>query len=438
MGRRRLRTRTRERLIRAGLVALVFSAPVVTAATLLKAASGTGQMQLAAPSAAESAVGTPPNVVPLVAGVLYTNGPVKVNWNGVNIDVKNSSYAYTGGETVNTAPNAMGILRLTGGNTVFICPGSKVRLSRDKAGGFSLDIAEGSSRFMFDTKTPFQVKVNDTVLTPESAVPPPGDSAEEPMYVGEAQAQKDGGALLSSLKNNLRVNAEGTGEGAKTVSAIEGEIVTVPGPGKKGTTKTTTGAAPAQGSARDGGGRTVSKIKIPEKVFSTMAVTVSPANGKAKGIGYLCKLQQLKEYADNLALLLAKQQEQDAQTTDNGTSELAATEFEDGSQPEQVADSGTAAEPPEPDPAPPVAPPDIPGLVVADAGAPDPFVPGLSPAAGGPGDAGGPSPGDSPIVLAPPGAPGGGGSAGGGVPIVLPPPLVPGGGSGGGPVVSPS
>ena len=395
MGRHRIRTRTKERLIRLGLIALVMSAPIATAATLIKAASGTGQMQLSVPSAAESAIGTPPDVVPLVAGVLYTNGPVKVNWNGVDIDVNNSSYAYTGGEVVTTAPEAMGILRLPGGNTVVICPGSKVRLSRDKAGGFILDIAEGSSRFMFDIKMPFQVKVNDTVLTPESAVPPPGDSSEKPMYVGEAQAMKDGGCVLCGLKNNMRVTVSSTGEGAKTVSAIEGEIVTVPGPEKPGAAATTQPMVPAGGSVRDGGEGQVKKTRIPEKVFSAMAVSADPASGGAKGIGYLCKCQQIKEYGENLALTLAKQQE-------------------------QVADSGTSAEPLEPDPAPTVAPPDIPGLVVSDAGAPDPFVPGLSPAAGGPGEAGA----TPPVADAPP--------------IILPPPLVPGSGTGGGGVVSPS
>lgn len=389
------------------IVSAVLSAPVVLATYLVNAASGASEIPIAARSSQEQKSPERAPVVPLVAGVLYTNGPVKVNWHGVPIRVDSSSYAYTGGELVTTAPNAMGILRLRGGSTIFICPGSRVRVSHSSTGGYVLNIVDGSSRFMFDANTPFAVRLNDIVMTPGTAAPPPQDAAQTSMFVGEAQAEKDGGCLLCALQNGMWVSAPGLTQGTQqSVAAGAGQIIAVPGPQKRGKTTTT---ALTGSPTRDGDASGVTTIEIPQDLVSTMTAGVGPDGGGVRGIGYLCKCRKLKEYAE-----LAAQAGGAAERSD-------ASGDHDALQVDAAAPAGPAGSstPAVPDPAPAVTPPAIPGLVVAESGPPDPFVPGLIPAAGD-----GSAPGDPPPVLD--------------TPIIVPPPLIPGSGPGGGGVVSPS
>lgn len=380
--------------------ALVISAPVSVAAILINAASGAAQpVSLGLPSVAppDSAAS---RAVPVVAGVLYTNGPVKVDWNGVNIPVQNSSYAYTGGELITTPPNGMGILRLGNGGTVFVCPGSKIRLSRTPAGDFTVDVAEGKSRFLFPAETPFRVRVNDTILTPDTSAPPLGESAQPAIFAGEVESTKNGGCLLCGLQNNLNVAGPGAASASGALSALAGQIVTVPGTPKPG--------AAAAASNAAGGGQKVSVLDMPQNVRSTLQAGLDAAGRSA---GFLCKCRELREYTVKVAELMARQQAEDTADSERTEAEIA------------LAASGDPELLP-PDAAPPVAPPTIPGFELADSGAPD-FLPGLVPAAG-PGSAG-ELPGSA---GEPPALPD--------TPIIVPPPFVPGSGAGGGGVVSPS
>lgn len=369
----------------AGLLAIVISAPVAVAAMLIKAASSAslpadGLQVVQAPAASTPESSTPPAAPanPLIAGMLYTNGPVKVDWQGVNIPVQNSSYAYTGGELVSTSPTGMGILQLgRGGGTVFICPGSKVRLSRDDSGQITVDVVAGKSRFEFPAGKPFQVRVNDTVLTPDSAAPSVPDAPQPAVVAGEVESTKNGGCLLCGLKNNLKVSNPGGAAEGGSLSALAGQIVTVPG-----------AAAPGKPSVLD----------LPDTVRATLQAGLGSGG---QGAGFLCKCGELKKYAVELAALLERQTaEPSAPDAEGQTSELV-----------RVVDT-----PAPPDPAPPVQPPELPGFVLAETGPPDPFVPGLIPAAGE--ENAGP-PADTPVVI-------------------VPPPFVPGSGPGGGAVVSPS
>jgi hypothetical protein len=135
--------RLKQTLVSAALLAAVLTAPVALAAYMIDAATTAGLEYLAAATTTEPVTPAAPPATPLVIGQLYTTGPAQVDWNGVRIPVEDSSYAYAGGELISTPPGAMGILRLGDNGTVFICPGSQVRLSREPSGRYSA--AAGSS-----------------------------------------------------------------------------------------------------------------------------------------------------------------------------------------------------------------------------------------------------------------------------------------------------
>ncbi len=121
------------------------------------------------------------------------------------------------------------------------------------------------------------------------------------------------------------------------------------------------------------------------------------SNG-ATGLGYLCKCRELKDYAERVGDRFA------------GEPGLALAQNENPDGPTSDASPGL---PQLPDSQPAVAPPPVPDVTVAEGGEPDPFVPGLLPAAG---EQQPQSDSD----------------------VVVPPPLVPGSGPGGGGTVSSS
>ena len=301
-----------------------------------------------------------------MSGVLYTNGPVKVNWNGVQMPVENSTYAYTGGELIQTAPGAMGILKLDTGSVVFICPDSSIRVSRDAAGETRVDVVQGGGRFMFTENDRFRVQVNNTTL---SAAPDAGNAPAKHAYTGESVASRDGGCVLCTLSKNLNVSVNEPGA-RRSVMAAGGDIVTVKGAGSSG-------------------GDMIFTVKLPGNLLAGMR-SAMVANG-VQGLGYLCKCRELRDYAERAGVMTAG-------LADGGTGPVT---------------DGNPDAPQLPTAQPAVAPPPVPDVTVADSGEPNPFVPGLLPAAG-----------ES--------------QPQGGSDVVVPPPLVPGSGPGGGSTVSSS
>ncbi len=374
--------RKRNALLVLLLLTVVLGAPVAVGTYFLNAASAPSpirysdtesELDRVAGKPLDSGVVSGRGTSPLVSGTLYTSGSAKVNWSGIQMPVENTTYAYLGGELISTAPNAMGILKLDSGSVVFICPNSRVRVSRESSGEMVVEVISGSGRFMLEEDDPFRVQVNNTVL---SAAPnASGESLTRHAYSGESVAVEDGGCVLCNLSKNLAVRVN-DGSSRQTVTARGGEIVTVKG----------AGGAP--------GSNPISSLKLPGNVFASMRAAMV-SNG-ATGLGYLCKCRELRDYAERAGEGLAAQP-QLALTTVVG---------------EPLSDA-TPGLPQLPNSQPAVAPPPVPDLTVVDGGEPNPFVPGLLPAAGEPQPES-----DSNIVI--------------------PPPLVPGSGSGGGGTVSSS
>ncbi len=329
------------------------------------------------------------SVLPLVSGTLYTNGAVKVDWNGIRMPVENTTYVYTGGEVVDTAPDAMGILKLDDGGSIFICPNSRLRLSRDSSGVILLEVLRGGGRFVFDNDERFVVRVNDAMLT---SAPKTADETLKPQrpYTGEAETAQGGGCVLCNLSSNLTVSVEDRGsKRSRQISA--GEVVSVRGRGER-----LDGQADAD--------ELFSVMRLPEHLFASIRASLN-SNG-ARGIGYLCKCGALRDYAADAGSRQARGAGIGSEGELAFSTTLASADDGAGDPFGDAAPSFGDL----PDDQPAVEPPPVPGVTVADAAEPDPFLPGLLPAAGEPSDS-------QPVV-------------------VLPPPLVPGSGSGGGGVVS--
>ncbi len=339
-------------------------------------------------------VATDPYATPksLVTGVLYTKGKAMVDWNGARIPVENGSYAYVGGEIIEMAPDAIGVLKLADGGSVHICPGARVRLSRSSSGEFYLNINRGASRFKFRADKAFEVKVNDVVMT--SAVSPQSAGPND-FVTAEVHAKQKSGCIVCGLKSNLKVTSLGKDGNENSTTSPAGELLDV---------NTGTGN---QASS-------LVKTPIPADIMSGM--TPASAGGTGQGNAYLCRCQEIQQYAKDLA----EANRAIAQAITEAPPKTAPTE--------QVVDTtapptGPVVEPPSdqsiaeaaippPATAPPVAPPIAPPLALAVPGAPDPFDPNVlpPPAAGEP---------DEPI-------------------LVVAPPVIPVAGSGGGLPASPS
>ena len=289
-----------------------------------------------------------------VTGVLYTRGRATVDWNGVSIPVQDGSYAYEGGESIGVSGDGMGLLRLSDGSSVFLCGGSRARLSRAEDGRPVLEILKGASRFVFRRAQAFQVRAGETVVEPSSIRP---ESTEEEFFVGEAKAYEDGGCLLCALKNDLSLALERAPDTRAQVPA--GNIARLePEPGPDGALR-------------------VGMDPIPGKAMSLIRAASA---GDGAGAQYLCRCDELEEFL----------RERGAQVAEGDP---------DTPLPE--------TEPRVPESMPEILPPDAPPLALAEPGPPDPFDPNVlpPPAAGEP---------FSPVItVAPPATPGGRNGGGG-------------------------
>jgi hypothetical protein len=287
--------------------------------------------------------------------VLYTRGRALVDWNGVAIPVQDGSYAYEGGETVTLEPDAMGLLRLSDGSSVFICPGATARLRNTAGGAVELELIRGSSRFAFPRDRRFLVRANAALLGPSDLRP---ESRGEPYFVGEARAHEEGTCVLCALKNDISLALERAPERrehaqAGTVAEIRPQDAT-------------------------GDGFVVGRTPIPDEA---MALIRAASAGDGAGGQYLCRCDELYRYARERGSRVAAQDQ---------------------------ANQPPGTRPQVPDAVPEILPPDAPPLALAEPGPPDPFDPNLlpPPAAG--------EPGDAVVTVAPPAVPGGG-TGGGGV-----------------------
>ena len=129
--------KVKDTLLGLTLLALVLTGPAAVAAYLLSGQGAEVPLILAAAGTGATASETPkpgsrPSAAPLLTGVLYTRGTAQVDWNGEKIPVSDGSYAYLGGEVVSTGPGDMGVLRLDENDRVYMCPGSRMSVSREQ------------------------------------------------------------------------------------------------------------------------------------------------------------------------------------------------------------------------------------------------------------------------------------------------------------------
>ena len=331
----------KEPFLVAALLLGIFVGPVALANYLLASGPAAPQLQLAAVTdgiapGLEEGQPSGEGASALVAGVLYTSGKATINWNGVSLPIENGSYAYVGGEAITTEPESMAILQLAGGDLIYLCPESTLTVERTPDGRYAMHLAQGTSRFVISSGTPFEIHANETVLKPGEGSDP--DRA----YVGEIKAHQDSGCLVCNLQNSVQVEAVDL-----DAVAVAGQFIDVrPAVAEPGSeTVPEAATAPLELDAS----------QIPPDLFGAIQASFAAAGGAGGSTEYLCRCQDLKRYADGVGVQVAE------------------------------AEPSPDAQPPAPAPevAPPVAPPDAPALALAEPGVPtlDPNV--LPPPAAG-------------------------------------------------------
>jgi hypothetical protein len=356
----------RNTLATLALLALVFSGPAAVAAYLFSTETNTAPLMLSAVDAGDgAATGAPVGTAaePVLMGVLYTRGSALVDWNGVKIPVENGSYAYLGGEAITTAPDAMGILELDRGGSIYTCPGSRLSVSRSDSGAVNVRISRGTGRFALQPGTDFRIQAKRGVLTPSAE----GGDPQGPT-VGEVSVFEDHpGGVVCGFANSVDVagyGASGTGAPMALGTASPGQIVDL-------------ARALDEEQGTSGSPVAMHPIAMPAGVQDWLQAN-APYPAHPGPIGYLCRCLELKRYADA-----------------DGIPDAAIV-------PRMLPpDTGTAALAPASDS--PVAPPLAPSVMLAEPGAPDPADPGMPLS----------SPPPAPLTVPPPLIPAGG--SGGGV-----------------------
>lgn len=360
-------------LIRFFLIGTAILAPLLVATQFVRAASAPASqlrgalvsqsLQLA--QGTRGAAQSGPSKTSPITAVLYTTGSATVSWNGRDFAVNNGSYAYVGGESIQMAPNSIGLLQLSNGSSVYACAGSSLSITRADSGAYRLDIGRGSSRFSFKPGTDFKVRANDTQIAPTASV---GGEERE----GEVLARANGGALVCELSEGLKVSTAGADVAPSSAFSGLGRITEVV-PTQAGVTTTTT--------------------PIP-----ATAIAASANSSGASGPVFLCQCEDLKRQLDEFVA---------PQIADGQAGEVepqADSTVSEAGPAEATADTSETV-------APPVVPPDAPPVTLAEPGIPDPFDPFdpnvLPPPAAG-------EPTGPVVVVAPPAVPSSG-SGGGGI-----------------------
>ena len=278
----------RDMLLSLTLVALVFTGPAAVAAYLLSGDQSELPLMLAAasdggsaPAGGTSNPGGNQAGAPVLAGVLYTAGTPQVDWNGVNIPVANGSYAYLGGEVVSSGPADMSVLQLDADNSVYMCPDSRMSVTRADDGAYHIRIFRGGGRFAFAAGTKYRVEANRGVYSPSAG------AASEPTVVEVTVFQDHPGGVACGFSSSMDVAgypSDGSGEPIALGTAGPGEIIDL-------------SRALADEAATSGTPVVMQPIPMPASVQSWLRNN-APYPSAPGPIGYLCRCEELKRYAE--------------------------------------------------------------------------------------------------------------------------------------------
>ena len=272
-------SKARDTLLSLTLLALVLTGPAAVAAYLLSGDRAEAPLLLAA--AEKPKPGSAPSATPVVAGVLYTSGTAQVDWNGVKIPVTDASYAYLGGEVVSTGRGDMGVLRLDGDNSVYMCPDSRMSLARGDDGAYRIRISRGGGRFAFAAGTDYRIEANRAVISPGA------DAASQNTVVEVSVFSHHPGGVVCGFASSMDVAAysqDGSGGPIALGTAGPGEIIDL-------------SRALRDERAVSGTPVAMQPIPMPASVQSELrnnaAYPLEPGP-----IGYLCRCEELKRYAE--------------------------------------------------------------------------------------------------------------------------------------------
>jgi hypothetical protein len=270
--------KARDILLSLTLLALVFAGPAAVAAYFVAGDRPAQPLMLAAAGGGGSSGASA--APPVLAGVLYTKGSPQVDWNGVRTPISDGSYAYLGGEGVSSGANDMGVLQLEGENKVYMCPGSRMSLGRDDDGTYEITIYPGTGRFSFAPGTAYRIHANRSVYSPGP------DGASRATVVEVAVFDNHPGGVACGFKSSLNVTAypAGGGEPVALGTAGPGEVIDI-------------SRALNDEAAASGTPIIVQPVSMPDNVRAWLRDN-APYPAAPGSIGYLCRCEELKRYAE--------------------------------------------------------------------------------------------------------------------------------------------
>ena len=272
-------SKARDTLLGLSLLALVLTGPAAVAAYFLGGDPDQTPLMLAATDEPDSS--GPSSETPVLAGMLYTTGSPQVDWNGVKAPVTDGSYAYLGNEVVSSGPGEMGVLQLEGDNSVYMCPGSRISVTRDDKGTYNIRISQGIGRFSFAAGTDYRIEANRGVYTPSAAAKSQPTVAEVAVFDGHPGGVACG---FSSSMDVAGYPADGGSEPIALGTAGPGEIIDL-------------SRALNDEKASSGTPVVMEPIAMPASVQSSLRDN-APYPSLPGPIGYLCRCGELKRYAD--------------------------------------------------------------------------------------------------------------------------------------------
>lgn len=279
-------SKVRDSVLTLTLLALISSGPAAVAAYFVVGEGPDAPLALAV--AGDGGSGAAPAGAPILAGVLYTRGSPQVDWNGARTPVSDGSYAYLGGEVVSSGADDMGVLQLDGDNKVYMCPGSRMSLARGGDGAYEITIFQGGGRFAFAPGTNYRVQANRAVYSPGP------DGASESTVMEVAVFGNHPGGVGCGFGGSVNVagypqeggqeGGQGGGDPIALGTAGPGEIIDL-------------SRALREEASATGAPVIVQPVPMPASARKALQdnVPYPPAPGP---IGYLCRCEELKRYAE--------------------------------------------------------------------------------------------------------------------------------------------
>lgn len=277
-------------LVKLILVALVSSGPAAVAAYLIAGDPTADPMHVAAagegpagPSASASGGSVESAGTSILTGMLFTRGTALVDWAGINITVEDGSYAYLGGEIISTGPGSMGVLQLDGDSRAYLCPSSRMSLTRAEGGAYQIRLYEGGGRFAFASGTDYRIEVNQGVLSPGR-----DESVDaQPTVLEVAAYQGHPGGVACGFSGTLEVAGYPADGGRAPIalgSAGPGEIIDL-------------ARALRDEAAVTGTPVVIKPVEMSASVRRWLRSN-APYPASPGPIGYLCRCLELKRYAE--------------------------------------------------------------------------------------------------------------------------------------------